>query len=220
MKRIFILAKLIFIFSLTTLGAFGADNVLNSVILEGVDEGYNITLKTDSVAKIRKVSESSDKLTLVLNGVTSAPEVNVFYKNTPDASSLIVENSGRNDVKVHIKADNISNSNIIFDIPASVPVFVTDSGSNENLAFNLFAVGLICALAVLVKSVVSEKKEERSIARQALRDREIELYRNYRNTLNANVSISMPSSKVDRMYSTNTLTRGKTLRYFESITRK
>ena len=143
MKRIIFLIKFVFIFALSTLSVSASDNLLNAVTLEGADDGYNITLKTDSVARVKKVTESQDKVTLVLSGISSAPEVNVFYKNTPAASSLIVENTGRNDVKIHIKADNIIKSNIIFDIPASAPVFVTDSEQNENVAFNIFAAGLM-----------------------------------------------------------------------------
>ena len=80
MKRIIFLIEFVFIFALSTIGVSAADNVLSAVILEGVDNGYNITLKTDTTAKVKKVVLAPDKVTLVLNGVSSAPEVNVFYK--------------------------------------------------------------------------------------------------------------------------------------------
>lgn len=218
MKRIFILIKLFFIFTLTSLGANAADNILNAVILEGVDDGYSIILKSDAVSKVKKVVESPDKLTLVISGVSSAPAVNVFYKNTPSASSLIVENSGRNDVKVHIKADNIQNSNIIFDIPASVPVFVKDSDKNENVAFNLFAIGLVCALAVLVKLLATEKRASEDYVQQNLKNRELELYRNNYSKGYLSTSISI-NTQYKRGYVSNSITKGKTLRQYESFSR-
>ena len=217
MKRIIFLIEFVFIFALSTIGVSAADNVLSAVILEGVDSGYNITLKTDTTAKVKKVVQAPDKVTLVLNGVSSAPEVNVFYKNTPDASSLIVENSSRNDVKVHIKADNIANSNIIFDLPASAPVFVTDSAQNENVAFNVFAAGLVIALIVLIKSVATEKQGDKTLAERGLKDRELELYRNYSRNLNSPVSISTAGTKD---YASNVMDRRRTIRSMQSFARK
>ena len=215
MKRIKFLIQLVLIFAFTSLSAATADNILNSVVLEGVDDGYNITFKTDSVAKVKRVASSQDNVTLILYGVNSAPEVNVFYKNTPAASSLIVENSSRNDVKVHIKADNIVNSNIIFDLPASAPVFVTESDKNENVAFNIFAAGLVIALAVLIKSVATEKQNEKSLIERSLKERELELYRAY--SKNNQFGISPASS---REYTSNVLGRHRTIRSMQSLARK
>lgn len=215
MKRIIFLIKFVFIFALSTLSVSASDNLLNAVTLEGVDDGYNITLKTDSVARVKKVTESQDKVTLVLSGISSAPEVNVFYKNTPAASSLIVENTGRNDVKIHIKADNIIKSNIIFDIPASAPVFVTDSEQNENVAFNIFAAGLIVALAVLVKSVASEKQADKALIERSLKERELELYRAY--SRDRSVPVNLYGNKD---YGTNIMGRHRTIRSMQSLARK
>lgn len=215
MKRIIFLIKFVFIFALSTLSVSASNNLLNAVTLEGADDGYNITLKTDSVARVKKVTESQDKVTLVLSGISSAPEVNVFYKNTPAASSLIVENTGRNDVKIHIKADNIIKSNIIFDIPASAPVFVTDSEQNENVAFNIFAAGLIVALAVLVKSVASEKQADKALIERSLKERELELYRAY--SRDRSVPVNLYGNKD---YGTNIMGRHRTIRSMQSLARK
>ena len=135
--------------------------------------------------------------------------------NTPAASSLIVENTGRNDVKIHIKADNIIKSNIIFDIPASAPVFVTDSEQNENVAFNIFAAGLIVALAVLVKSVASEKQADKALIERSLKERELELYRAY--SRDRSVPVNLYGNKD---YGTNIMGRHRTIRSMQSLARK
>lgn len=206
-----------FVFAFTSLSAFAADNQLNAVILEGTDDGYNITLKADEVSKVKKISETPDKLTLIIRNVSTNAAVNVVYRNTPVATSLIVENSGRNDVKVHIKAGGIENSNIIFDIPASAPIFLRDSEDNDNLAFNLFAIGMVCGLLVIIKSFASERKVSSVGLQSNFRDRELELYRNYSRKLNASVNIN---SAYKRTYSTDVIPKGRTIRQFETMARR
>ena len=86
-----------------------SDNLLNTVILEGTDGGYNVVLRTDNVASVKKTVNSDNKITLDVKGVTSANSISTLYKNTSQANTVIVENTGNNSVRIQIQAKDISN---------------------------------------------------------------------------------------------------------------
>ena len=107
--------------------AFANSNFLNSVVLEKGDDGYNIILRSDNKAKVKKSFKSDDKITLTLNGITTSNDFNTMYKNTSEVNNIVVENTDANTVKIYIQAPDISKANIVFDTPNSAPIVVSDN---------------------------------------------------------------------------------------------
>ena len=62
------------------------DNFLNAVVLEGTDSGYNIILRSDAVASVKRVVENSNKIVLDIKGLTSSDDISTVYKNTSSAN--------------------------------------------------------------------------------------------------------------------------------------
>ena len=93
MKKLLIF---IAVFILSISGALASDNLLNTVILEGTESGYNIVLRSDSIAGVRRIISSDDKLTLDIKGLSSSNNLSTIYKNTSDAKNVIVENIENN----------------------------------------------------------------------------------------------------------------------------
>ena len=208
-KLILVLTTLLMTFT----AAFAADNLLNTVILEGTEGGYNIILRTDDIASVKKTVNATDKLTLEVKGITSSNSISTLYKNTSQADSVIVENVGNNTVKIHIHAKDISHSNIIFDTPASAPIVVSDKVSHNTIAWSTVAFILLCIAFAKSRNI---KEDSASVIREAIekdmRDREIEMYKNYRNEM---LTIPSIDYKIKNPRIRETIRRADTIRHLQ-----
>ena len=165
----------------TITSAFAADNYLNTVILEGSESGYNVILRTDALANVRRIPEGENKLTLEVKGVRASNSLTTFYRNTSADNSVIVENSGNNTVKIHLNAKNAADANIIFDTPASSPIVVSDTVSRDMLLWSALAFVVLSGMFFMSKNIKDDPQKDIEEALQKnMRDREIEMYRNYR----------------------------------------
>jgi len=132
MLKKFILIILLF----SGLSVFAAENYLNSVIIENADGKDNVILRTDSVSKIKRDIDGTDKITITIKNIKQSGTINTLYKNKSNVDSLIVQSDG-NAIKLFIKAPNISKANIIFETPNSTPITVEDNTSESFLIWSL-----------------------------------------------------------------------------------
>ncbi len=215
MKKLFLILTLL-IFSITS--ARAADNYLNTVILEGAEGGYNVILRSDSLAAVKRIPEGQNKLTLEVKGATASNSLSTIYKNTSDANSVIVENAGANAVKVHINAKDAVNSNIIFDIPGSSPVVVSDTVSKNMLLWSALAFVMLSGLFFMSKNIKEDPHAEIAEALQKnMRDREIEMYRNYRKEL---LTIPSIDYKIKNPRVQNIIRRADTIRHLQRTAKR
>ena len=207
--------KRIILILLITIGlsANAAENFLNSVVIDNNDGQMSIVLRADKIVKVRKEIESPDKITLYLKGIEQSPDINTLYKNTSQANTVIVENAGNNSLKIHIQAKDIANSNIIFDTPASAPVVVTDSVSHNTIVWSIVAFVVLCGLFARTLNI---KEDSESIIQEAInkdmRDREIEMYKNYRKEL---LTIPSIDYKIKNPRVQETIRRADTIRHLQ-----
>lgn len=176
MKNIIFTLILTILLSVTP--AIAADNNLNAVILEGTDKGYNITLRADKVASLKKSVQSDGTLVLNLKNTTTSESLDTRYVNTTNIDNLIVEAIGNNDVKIHIKAKDIGKANIIFDTPASSPVVVGDKLSRKTIGWSVFTFLLICFILGSLKQ--AEEEETLLADKKDMTEREIKMYKAYK----------------------------------------
>lgn len=152
--------------------SFGAQNFLNSVVFDATEGQYNIILRSDTPAKVRKTTQAGDKITLTMKGITPAGNINTIYKNVSGVSPLVVENTGENEMKLHIQGPNVAGANIIFNTPDSAPIFVGERFGHEKMTWTL----TVLTLAALI--LYSTNRRTRKVCqRRELRDREIEFYK-------------------------------------------
>lgn len=152
--------------------SFAAENFLNSVVFEQNEGQYNIVLRSDTPAKVKKSSQGSDKITLTLKGIKPANNINTIYKNVKGANPLVIENTGENELKLQIQAPNAASANIIFNTPDSAPIFVGERFGHEKMTWTL----TVLTLAGIV--LYSTNRRTRKVCqRRELRDREIEFYK-------------------------------------------
>ena len=147
-------------------------NFLNSVVFEQNEGQYNIILRSDIPAKVRKTSQGNDKITLTLKGITPANNINTIYKNVDGISPLVVENLGENELKLQVQAPNVANANIIFNTPDSAPIFVGERFGHEKMSW---ALTVLAIAGIILYS--TNTKTRKVCQRREMRDREIEFYK-------------------------------------------
>lgn len=212
MKRLFLIFTLLIF---TSLAALSADNLLNTVVLEGTDNGYNIILRTDDIASVKKTVNSPDKITLDVKGVSASGSISTLYKNTSHENTVIVENNGSNSVKVYIEAKNIFNSNIIFDTPASAPVVVTDKVSKNMIAWSVLAFVLLCMIFAKTRHIKEDSSQiVRDAIRKDMRNREIQMYKTYKKEM---LTIPSIDYKIKNPRLQQTIRRADTIRHLQMV---
>lgn len=111
-------------------GAFASDNVLQAIQVDGTKDSYNIILKSDDVAEVRKTIQAPNKMVLDLKGIRASKTINTIYNNTSNVDSVVVEPTGEDSVRVLVQADNASNANVHFDT-LKTPLGVLENSATQ-----------------------------------------------------------------------------------------
>lgn len=207
LKRLILILTLIVTF--TTAAANAAGNFLNSVVLEKGDEGFNIILRSDNTAKVKKSLQSSDKIVLTLQGITTSNDFNTMYKNTSDINNIIVENTDNDTIKLYIQAPGISKANIVFETPNSAPIPAVDNFASEKIAWSVISL-ILLLMAMKSAKNINTGNPIYDLHQKVIREREMEMYQNFKQELK-----HMPKMNYNvknRSYTTNVARRNETLR--------
>ena len=198
--------------------AFAADNFLNTVVLEGTGSSYNIILRSDAVASVRRVVENSNKIVLDIKGLTSSDNMSTVYKNTSAANGVIVENVGSNAIRIYVQGKNISSANIIFDTPASAPIVVADKVSKNTICWSILAGIALCFMFAKSREIkVDPRAKVKEAVQKNMRDREIAMYRNYRREL---LTIPSIDYKVKNPRMKQAIRRADTIRHLQRVSNR
>lgn len=101
--------------SFASLNAIAATpNTLSAVEIKDSDDGYQIVLKADKAAEVRKTVESKDDVTLDIKGIIPIESVGTIYNNVPEVDSIIIQPDSDNNTKVIVRGKNISSASISF----------------------------------------------------------------------------------------------------------
>ena len=139
------------------------------------------------MAKVSKKTPSENELVLELNGITSSDTVNALYKGTNNIDSLVVENTAPNKLKIYISADNIKNTTVIMEPQNGTETIVGETIPLDKTLWVVFVMALFCVIFKISKDISEE--DNRLLIRKDIKDREIEMYKRYRNELVTNPSI-------------------------------
>ena len=187
MKKIIL--SLFIIISMISSAAFASDNSLNSIIIEGVsDDSYNVILRTDRVASIKKSFNDSGVLVLELKNIVTSLNMDTKYVNANNIDNVIVENTSNNGVNIYIEAPKAAKADVIFDTPAAPPVVVGDGISRNQVGWIAAAFVLVFAMAGSFKK--SAEKDARVTYENDLTEREIKFYKEYKSNI-------ITSAKID-----------------------
>ena len=188
-------------------------NELHTVVLEGSDEGYNIVLNSDVEPIVKKTTKGSDFMKLTLTGVSASETLNAVYRGSIDINSLIIETVSSNEIKIYIEAKNIANATILSKSANGSLNIISERFPIEKVVWSVCA---LVILGLLFRSAKSITDYENSIViKKDIKDREIELYRNFQKELD-----NMPkiNSKIKNAYATNIMPRSR--RNYKELARR
>lgn len=131
LKKTVLTALIVGISFVGGLKAFAADNVLQAIQIEGVKDSYDIILKSDDSAELKKTIQAPNKMILTLKGIRASKSINTIYSNTSTVDSVVVEPTGDDSVKILIQAANVGNAQIKFDT-LKTPLGFTSAKSVDN----------------------------------------------------------------------------------------
>lgn len=197
MKKFFLILGIIFTFAISGLSARANNNILHSITFEKNSDSYNVILETDRISNVIRKIESNNELILELSGITSSDTVNVLHKGSTIIDNLVIENSGLHKLKIYISAPNIKSATVVLQ-PVSGEVFV--AGESLPLSKILLIMSTVALLGVVIKHLINcLKQDDNSIIKRDIKEREIELYRQYRNSIDTSISLRSKDVKMQNM---------------------
>lgn len=211
MKKIFLLITTLLLFIIPAQAT--QMNYLHTIVLESTDDGYNVVLNSDTVPSVKKSTKGADKIVLTLKDVTASDNLNAIYRGTSEVNSLVIETISAYEIKIYIHAKNIMNSTIMAKTTDGNQTIISERFPIEKTVWTLC---VLLILALLFKSAKSVADYENSIViKKDIKDREIELYRNFQKELN-----NMPkiNSKINNSYATNIMPRSR--RNYKELARR
>lgn len=110
---------------------FASDNVLQAIQVNGAKDSYNIVLKSDDVAELKKTVQAPNKMIINLKGIRASKTINTIYNNTSNVDSVVVEPINDENVKILIQGENVANAQVNFDT-LKTPLGVLDNSTQTN----------------------------------------------------------------------------------------
>ena len=218
MKKLFV--NLILIITMLASTAFASDNSLNSIIIEGVSpDSYNVVLRTDRVANIKKSVPADGTLLLELKNITTSLNLDTKYINAGNIDNVIVENTSNNGVNIYIQGIDAVGTDVIFDTPAAPPVVVSEKIKKKQIGWIAAAFILICAAAGSFRK--SAEKDARITYKNDLTEREIKFYKEYKSDIVTSARIDNKiRENLAKARIANITQRAKTIRSLQKMSMK
>ncbi len=204
MKKIFIIFAFLITFVFSAASVLADGNFLHTITLEKNDSGYNVILGSDKMTKVVKKSPENNELILELSGISSSESVNALYKGTNSIDGLVIESPGRNRLRIHITANDISNSTVIVEPIQGEPAIVGESVPLDKILWALFVLSLVTVIVKFSKHITED--EEQFSIRKDIKNREIQMYKKYRKDIsiypsldhNSDARLKTLVKKIDR----------------------
>lgn len=124
---------LLFGISLSILGAFADENVLQTIEIEPVKDTYNIVLVADKAVDVKKTVQDSNKINLVLKDIRASKTLSTVYNNVSSVDTVMVEQQG-NSVNIFFQAENAEAATVSFD---SIVPTIAKSAKKETTSLKL-----------------------------------------------------------------------------------
>ena len=176
------------VFLCASLSSFAIENSLSEVGLrQSVDNGYQVILKLDKKAQIKKIVDGTDNLTLVVNSTLPSESMEIIYDSEDSLANIIVQKRNDNNTLISLQGENIANAEILTKEISTGAVKKLDK--NENTLNNLFFIAdkkilgssLIGILFLFLMMLVTKPRNRKSTSLTV--DKTSHLNKTYANTL-------------------------------------
>lgn len=197
MKKTFLILGFLITFLVSGLSVNAKTNQLHTITLEKNGGNYNIILDTDVITKVTKKIVSNNEIVLDLAGVASSDTINALYKGTESIDNLVIENSGLNKLKIYISAPNIKSASVIMHPENGMISMVGEPWPVNKIVWSLFVLTILCF--IVRNSIIRTKEESSLLIKRDIKEREIEMYRKYRKSLDDGVSLASKDAKMNNI---------------------
>ena len=159
----------VFVFLCVSLSSFAVENSLSEVGLkQSANNAYQVVLKLDKKAQIKKIVDGSDNLTLVVNSTLPSESMEIIYDSEDSLANIIVQKRNDNNTLISLQGENIANAEIITKEISTGTTKKLDT--NENLLSNLFfiadkkvlGISLAGILLLFMMMIASRPKNKRT----------------------------------------------------------
>lgn len=166
---------------------FASENILQAIQVEGVKDGYNIVLKSDNAAQLKKTVQSPNKIVLDLKGIRASKTINMIYNNTLNVDSVVVEPTGEDSLKIFVQANNIGNAEVYFNTSKAPLGVLGENSPIDNILKTeknslILILGLLLTILFGIFSPKRSKNEDKNDRfnldlSQNLKQRELDFYK-------------------------------------------
>lgn len=197
MKRTFLILGFLITLLLTGSLCKANANQLHTITLEKTNGSYNIILDTDSISKVTKKVISDNEIVLNLSGISSTDTINALYKGNTSIDNLVIENAGLNKLKIYISAANIKSASVLMQPNNGTRTLVGESFPVQKTIWSIFVLAI---LGYVIKcSIVRTKEENSLLIKRDIKDREIALYKKYKQNIDEEMSLPYKDARLKNM---------------------
>ena len=149
-------------------------------------------MSTDNVSKVSKKISSPNELIIDMNGISSTDTVNAIYKGTDSIESLIVEHISQNKLRIHIVAENIAMSTIMLQTADGITSIAAETFPWNKALWVVFVLTLFGVIFSVSKKI--SEQDDKILIKKDIKDREIDMYRQFRKQMDYNESLKLNKS--------------------------
>lgn len=142
------------VFVLSPVFSFAVENSLSAIDVKQSSSGeYDIVLKLDKKAQVKKMVDSEGNLTLVVNSTLPSETMDIVYDSAADLENVIVQKKNKDNTLILFQGENISNAKV-YTKELSTGV-VKQINSNDAAFGNLFFIADKKVLAMFLVGLFS-----------------------------------------------------------------
>lgn len=165
----------IFIFLFSALASQAANSLSGVDVKQSENGSYNVILSMNNTSTVKKISESKDNLTLVLDSMLPSESLEIIYDNASELQNVMIQKKNQDTTMVILQGKNIESANIYtkdFSTGVIKPVNNGLSSLNNylyvaNVKYLTFAlIGIIFAFFFMISSRPKQSKDIQNVKKQ------------------------------------------------------
>ena len=112
-KSVCIITIVINLLLLLNVDAIASTNQLNAIQIDGNQDGYKISLKTDEPINAVTSIQDQNTINIDLNGMKADSGVSTIFHNTYDIKNVVIKPLAKGNIRITIEGNNISKSKVL-----------------------------------------------------------------------------------------------------------
>ena len=166
--------------------AFSAQNSLSGIDVSQKENGeYNIILKLDGKAQVKKHINADNKLGVVLQSTLPSDTLDIIYDNASSVANVIVQKKNKNNTVISFDGDNINNAKLYVKEVSTGTLKQVSNRNNifsglivndkKTLVLSLITLLILLVLNIFSKSQVKNNNQKAAKNRNEIRRKQLKI---------------------------------------------